>query len=157
MRKQLLIDGNRIIVSEDGTIFHNGKELVNSLSTKGYYHVGICGKGKVKTYRVHRLVALAFIPNPNNLPYVNHIDGNKQNNNVSNLEWCTCKGNVQHAKKMGLIGWYKPVRCVNDGKCFVCEKDAINHYKLSHKYFRYCLNNNKTIKGLKFEYIQTTK
>lgn len=53
--------------------------------------------GKVKTIRIHRLVAMAFIPNPNNYPCVNHIDGNKQNNNVNNLEWCTHSHNAKHS------------------------------------------------------------
>lgn len=65
--------------------------------TKGY--LGVClydKKGSSKTYKVHRLVAQAFIPNPNNLPQVNHIDENKENNTVDNLEWCTCEQNLFH-------------------------------------------------------------
>ncbi len=57
-------------------------------SNKGYARVVLCKNGKVKLFRVHRLVADAFIPNPDNLPEINHIDENKRNNTASNLEWC---------------------------------------------------------------------
>lgn len=55
----------------------------------GYLHIGLRICNKHKNFDVHRLVAQAFIPNPNNLPCINHIDENKSNNNVENLEWCT--------------------------------------------------------------------
>lgn len=68
----------------------------------GYQFI-ILYKNKIsKNFYVHRLVAEAFIPNPNNLPEVNHKDGNKQNNCVSNLEWCTNGENQKHAYKTGL-------------------------------------------------------
>ena len=69
---------------------------------KGYYVVRLTKNGKYKNIGVHRLVAQAFIPNPDNLPQVNHKDGNKQNNCVENLEWCTSSYNVKHAFDTGL-------------------------------------------------------
>ena len=67
------------------------------LNNKGYWCVNLYKHSKVHKFLVHRLIALYFIPNPNNLPEVNHIDGNKQNNSISNLEWITHKQNTQHA------------------------------------------------------------
>ena len=82
------------------SLFYRGKKLVQILKAaadkKGYLHVGLWKDGKVRTKQVHRLVALAFIPNPNNLSVVNHIDWNKQNNRVDNLEWCTVRYNSMH-------------------------------------------------------------
>ncbi len=68
---------------------------------KGYrYQVVYLGRRNSKS--VHKLVALAFVPNPHNKPQINHIDGNKQNNNADNLEWCTQSENQLHAYKIGL-------------------------------------------------------
>lgn len=71
-------------------------------STNGYVYVQLCKDGDCKNIRLHRLVAETFIPNPRNLPQVNHKDGNKENNCVNNLEWCTNQENVKHAYKIGL-------------------------------------------------------
>ena len=76
-----------------------GKERILKLRTDkktGYLHVVLCKDGKAKAFTVHRLVAEAFLPNPHNYPCVNHKDENKQNNNVSNLEWCTYKYNSNY-------------------------------------------------------------
>ena len=63
----------------------------------GYLRVGLYANGKQYWKQVHRLVAEAFIPNPNHLPQVNHIDGNRKNNFVENLEWCTNQENIRHS------------------------------------------------------------
>lgn len=68
---------------------------------QGYLNVSLCKNGKSVSKRVHRLVAEAFLSKKKNQNIVNHIDGNKQNNNVNNLEWCTQKDNIQHSWKNG--------------------------------------------------------
>ncbi len=79
-----------------------GKILNPAKNNRGYLRLGLCFKGKIRYDSVHRLVAEAFIPNPKNLPEVNHIDGNKLNNRVENLEWVTKGENQIHAYKTGL-------------------------------------------------------
>ncbi len=69
----------------------------------GYMTYTFSKSCKIKTYRIHRIVAIHFIPNPNNYPEVNHIDGNKENYAMINLEWCTRSQNMKHAHSMGLI------------------------------------------------------
>ena len=68
----------------------------------GYLRLTLSKNGIHKNYRVHRLVAEAFIPNLNNYEDINHIDGNKQNNCIDNLEWCSRKQNIIHSWKNGL-------------------------------------------------------
>lgn len=92
------------IVTTDGAVFstnYNRTGQTKQLSPfiqSGYYAVQLNGK----RYLIHRLVAEQYIPNPNNLPCVNHKDGNKLNNDVNNLEWCSYSENNEHALKNGL-------------------------------------------------------
>ena len=82
-------------VSNLGNIRRNGK-LINQSLKNGYLRVNLSKDGKYKNYYVHRLVALAFLPNPNNLPLVNHKDEIRTNNNIDNLEWCDNKYNLTY-------------------------------------------------------------
>lgn len=87
------------LISECGKVFNkNGLLMSTVVHVCGYEKLGIrMLDGSRKWYVVHRLVAAAFIPNPENKPHINHIDGNKQNNHITNLEWCTPKENMYHA------------------------------------------------------------
>lgn len=87
-----------------------GRILKPALKSNGYVRIGLSKVGKTKMYYIHRLVADAFIPNEQNKPYVNHKDGNKKNNNYTNLEWCTPSDNNKHAYKNGLINLHTDKR-----------------------------------------------
>lgn len=89
-------------ISNLGRLKNKRGEFINGSNIHGYIRVMLFGDKKVKTISIHRLVAIHFIENDNNKPYVNHIDGNKQNNRVDNLEWCTQAENIQHSIENGL-------------------------------------------------------
>lgn len=90
-------------ISDNGIVINKkGKKRKTYITSYGYEHIQLHKNGKRKTFRIHRLVAEHFIPNYDNKTEVNHIDGNKLNNNVKNLEWCTRSENQLHAYKIGL-------------------------------------------------------
>ena len=99
-------DGNIYSLPRKGTVKHIRKISQNK-NKFGYMQVVLIKDNKMKTYLVHRLVAIAFIPNLDNLPQVNHKDGNKQNNVVDNLEWCSVSYNTKHAYENNLGGFSK--------------------------------------------------
>jgi hypothetical protein len=106
MWKKIIVDENETnySISETGEVKNDvSGRLLNPSIQQGYCHVGLTIDGKIRRFRVHRLVAIAFIENPENKPYVNHIDGCRSNNSVENLEWCTPAENTQHAVKTGLM------------------------------------------------------
>ncbi|MGD2273203.1 HNH endonuclease [Bacillus wiedmannii] len=141
-------------VTEDGRIISYGnygsdvpgeaKELKQYEKTGGYLNVALMNSiGKTKYLRVHRLVALAFIPNPSEKTYVNHIDENRKNNHVNNLEWVTPKENNLHSltKKVyvynfegDLVKTYNYTReCVvdgfNQGHVCSCARNEVKSHK----------------------------
>lgn len=102
-RWMLVPNKNDYAVSDYGRIMNvrSQRVLVQTLTHNGYCSVTL---GYNNTFRVHRLVALVFVENPNTYPYVNHLDGCKTNNVATNLEWCTAYQNDLHARLTGLKG-----------------------------------------------------
>ena len=141
-----------------GKQLKKGKILKLLKDTSGYLFVRLCKNNKVKTYLVHRLVAEAFIDNPNNLPQINHKDECKTNNIVSNLEWCDRKYNINYgtrtekcSKKLS-----KPVLQYDLEGNFIkewestheCERNGYNHGNVA----ACCRGKLKTYRGFLWEY-----
>ena len=79
--------------------FRKGRILKQNNDGRGYMSIELCLNSKIKRYLVHRLVAQAFIPNPDNLPEVNHKDENPENNSVTNIEWCNRSYNINYGTR----------------------------------------------------------
>ena len=83
---------------------HRNEKILKPIKTPhGYFNYSFCVNSKFKAMSIHRLVAIHFIPNPDNYPEVNHIDADKSNYSVDNLEWCTRSHNIKHAHTLGLV------------------------------------------------------
>lgn len=102
--------------------FAKGIHLVQCIVSSGYSAVSLKINSINKTASIHQMVATVFIENKNNLPQVNHIDGNKLNNHVNNLEWCTASHNMIHAFRMGLK---KPNIGESAGGCKLTTNDVL--------------------------------
>ena len=132
--------------------YHKRDFLVLNPRKDGRLQVSLCKNGVNKMFKVHRLVAESFIPNPNNLPQINHRDENPKNNRVENLEWCTHKYNMNYGTRNIRISRAnkgisrnkdisknkgsknaraRKVQCITTGKKFNCIKEAGEYYGLS--------------------------
>ncbi len=134
--------------------------IIRPLTLKtGYKSVMLHKEGKTKRTTIHRLVALAFIPNPHNKRTVNHKDGVRTNNNVENLEWCTQSENILHASRVlhTLTFHGKPVRCIETGEEFRSAKEAARKYGLADTNLSSAIRGVKqqTFAGYHWEYINS--
>ena len=100
-----------------------GTRLIKALRhpKTGYMYLDLCKNGNVKKFTVHRLVALAYLPNPENKPQVNHINGDKTDNRLENLEWCTRSENQKHSIDIGL----RSAKGVKNSQCKLTEQDVL--------------------------------
>ena len=120
-------------IKNNNIVIKKGKLLKQNLNIHNYLQVHLSKNNKSKMVTVHRLVAETFIPNIENKSQINHIDGNKQNNRVDNLEWCTAKENILHSWKTGLSKSYKhPKGVLTNYSKSLCKK--VNQYDLNNNF-----------------------
>lgn len=152
----------RYQVSNDGAV-RNAKlhPLTTHESPKGYRKVWLSTRGKLKCYSVHRLVASAFIPNPLELPEVNHINGDKADNRVENLEWCTISHNRRHSayELQNESGKPKrPVVCLNSGTEYPSVSEAARQTGSNKQNVTLCCQGKrKHTKGLAWAYTEEVR
>ena len=134
-----------------------GENLIlrQSIGSKGYKIVSLCRGGKQKTVNVHRLVASVFLQNPDNLPCVNHKDENKENNAVSNLEWCSYYHNNVYGERLTKSAAKRsiPVLCIETGKRFSSAYAAHRETGIQQsKICECCHGKRKTAGGYHWEF-----
>lgn len=145
-------------ISNFGSVFSvRNNRLLSARNVRGYLSVSLCKNGNEKHFYIHRLVAEAFISNPNDWPEVNHKDGDKANNCVNNLEWCTRKYNSKHAhvvlKSFKRTSKRGRVLCVETGDVFESTQDVGRKTNISGAAVRMTLcGKNQTCAGYHWEY-----
>lgn len=165
-----IAENSEYLISNHGNVRRRGSSRNRSVrDRKGYPSVDLYKDGNRSTRRIHRLVAEAFISNPDNKPEVNHKDGNKHNNNYSNLEWATKKENCEHAWANGLVkpslGMTgkknpnggrkgKPFRILETGEIFNTLADCEKAISGNNRHINDCLRGRqRTHRGFHFEYV----
>lgn len=149
--KEILGYDGKYFISANGEVKNYYGKILKPWVRNGYYTVGLMHSKKRTNYYVHRLVAEYFLDAPKNQEqnFVNHIDGNKLNNSVENLEWCTRQENAQHAYKMGLLVptvknlirfERKPVIRIEDGTIFSGVTEAAIQMGVNESAMSKCLN-----------------
>lgn len=134
-----------------------GRKLKVFNTGLGYMGVNLCLYGKYKTYLIHRLVGVHFVPNPYNKPEVNHIDEDKVNNNADNLEWCTRKENINHGTRntRASKNISKKVICLETGKVFDSVTACAKYYDVSPPMLSMVLRNKrKNNLGVTLKYLK---
>jgi hypothetical protein len=149
------------------TVFTKKRILTQSHTVEGYLVVGLTKNGISKQYKVHRLIAEAFIQNPKNKSTINHINGIKDDNRIENLEWCTSKENTQHAHATGLCGINgrsKQVARIDEygNTVEVFESalqaaKAIGHYSSASNLSKVCRQGRGMWQGMKWKYISLSE
>lgn len=143
---------DRIVNGKNGgKQLRKGKILAQSKHKNGYAKVSLCVDGVATYHRVHRLVASAFIDNPNNLPCVNHKDENRENNSVDNLEWCTHSYNHLYGTASNSVS--KRVKNESTNEVFRSASEAARRYGINADRIRWAARHNKETAGFVWRYV----
>ena len=143
-------------ITRDGKVWsYKRKKFLKPRLVGGYHQVVLCKDGKKKDLYIHRLVAEAYIPNPDNLPQVNHKDEDKSNNCVENLEWCDAKYNINYGTRTKKIS--KPVYCEELDRTFKSQVEAARELGLKQcNIVSCCKGRYKTTGGYHWRYAETS-
>lgn len=162
------VDGFPYSVTRDGVVRNDrtGRVRKPSVSNSGYYCVKLWDGERSKNSFVHRLVAIAFVPNPEGKPEVNHIDGDKTNNAASNLEWVTGVENKRHCREvLGKVNRHpdtraahnackKRVRCIDTGEEYESITAAAKDIGVAQSALStHLLGGHNRCKGMRFELV----
>ena len=144
-------------VTSCGKVYSHKSEkfLKPQKDTDGYLQVGLHKGGERKSYKIHRLVAMAYLPNPDNLPCVNHKDENKENNALQNLEWCTYEYNNNYGSRIekAAKSCCKPIYCEELNRTFESGTAAARELGLDNSHITKCCKGKlKTTGGFHFRY-----
>ena len=138
-------------ITEDGRVWSYRRKifLKQRLDKYGYPRITLYFDGKLKTYFIHRLVAEAYLPNPEEKTTVNHLDECKTNNHISNLAWATVKENNQYGTRSerAAKSKQKPVRCVETGEIFESIKAAAAAYNVHPSCISSCIAGKQQTSG----------
>ena len=136
------------LIYDDGRVFSKYKNdyMKHKVSKSGYYHLSLCQDGKSKNYYTHRLVAIHYLPNPQNLPEIDHINRDKSDNRLQNLRWSSKRDNAQNK------GMFKNNKTGHKGITFV---KSTNRWKYQKNFKGYCKSRSFKSKtdALCFKYI----
>ena len=147
-------------ITRDGRVWsYRSNKFLKPNLVGGYHQVILCKEGKGKTHYIHRLVAEAYIPNPDGLPQVNHKDEDKSNNCVENLEWCDIKYNINYGTRTERVAKKrsKPVYCIELNKIFDGINQAARELGINHSsIIKCCKGKLKTTGGYHWRYAETS-
>ena len=153
------------LVNKNGEVYslRLNRKLIPKRNHDGYLRIQVWGKGAVNFVAVHRLIAETFLPNPDNKPFVNHINGIKDDNRVENLEWCTQVENIAHAWRTGLshrrlnTAGTPVAQYTKDGVLvnkFLSQMDVERKLGYNHATISQAIKRNGTAYGFKWEVMQ---